>query len=44
MNVIQLQVLLGHLTLEMTRHYIELLDEDLINAHKELGPIDFLIA
>jgi site-specific recombinase XerD len=40
MNVIQLQGLLGHSTLEMTRHYIELMEEDLVNAHKEHGPVD----
>lgn len=43
MNVIQLQGLLGHSTLEMTRHYIEMLDEDLVKAHKEHGPIDYFI-
>ena len=40
MNVIQLQGLLGHSTLEMTRHYIEMLDEVLVKAHKEYEPID----
>ena len=40
MNVIQLQGLLGHSTLEMTRQYIEMLDEDLVKAHQEFGPID----
>lgn len=44
MNVIQLQGLLGHSTLEMTRHYIELLDGDLVKAHKEHGPIDFIMS
>jgi len=43
MNVIQLQGLLGHSTLEMTRHYIEMLDEDLVKAHREHGPIDSLL-
>jgi site-specific recombinase XerD len=43
MNVNQLQGLLGHSTLEMTKHYIELLNEDLVQAHKEHGPIDNLI-
>ena len=43
MNVIQLQGLLGHSTLEMTRHYIEILDEDLVKAHEEHGPIDKFI-
>ncbi len=40
MNLIQLQGLLGHSSLEMTKHYIELLEEDLVIAHKEHGPID----
>lgn len=43
MNVIQLQGLMGHTTLEMTRRYIELLDEDLVLAHREHGPIDNII-
>jgi integrase len=43
MNVIQLQGLLGYSTLEMTRHYVELLEEDLIQAHKEHGPIDSIL-
>ena len=43
MNVIQLQSLLGHSTLEMTRHYIEMLDEDLVKAHQEHGPIDYIL-
>lgn len=40
MNVFQLQGLLGHSSLEMTRHYVEMLDEDLVKAHKEHGPVD----
>lgn len=40
MNVIQLQAFMGHSSLDMTRHYIDLLDEDLVEAHKEHGPID----
>ncbi len=43
MNVFQLQGLLRHSTLEMTRHYIEMLDEDLVKAHREHGPIDNFI-
>lgn len=43
MNVIQLQGLLGHSTLEMTRHYVEMLEEDLVKAHREHGPIDNFI-
>ena len=44
MNVFQLQGLLGHSTLEMTRHYVTLLDKDLIDAHQKHGPIDNLLA
>ena len=40
MNPLHLQGLLGHATLEMTRHYINMLDEDLLTAHQEHGPID----
>ena len=40
MNLVHLQGLLGHSSIEMTRHYIQMLDEDLIEAHKEFGPID----
>ena len=40
MNVIQLQGLLGHLTLEMTRRYVQMVEDDLGEAHKEHGPID----
>ena len=36
MNVIQLQGLLGNSTLEM-------LDEDLVRAHTEYGPVDTFI-
>jgi hypothetical protein len=29
--------------LEMTRHYVSLVDEDLIRTHKAHGPVDFII-
>lgn len=44
MNLIQLQALLGHSSFDMTRRYIELLDEDLLEAHKEHGLIDKFIS
>ena len=44
MNVFQLQGLLGHSSLEMTHHYVTLLDEDLIDAHQKHGPVDNLLA
>jgi hypothetical protein len=31
---------MGHASLEMTKRYIEMLDDDLIDAHREHGPID----
>jgi site-specific recombinase XerD len=40
MNPLHLQALLGHTTLEMTRRYIQMLDEDLIKAHNAYSPID----
>jgi site-specific recombinase XerD len=40
MNLIQLQAMMGHSSLDMTRAYIQMLDEDLIEAHKAYGPID----
>ncbi len=40
MNLIHLQGLMGHSSIEMTRHYVKTLDEDLLNAHQEHGPID----
>ncbi len=43
MDVFQLQSFLGHASLEMTRHYVRLLDEDLMKSHKSHGPIDNLI-
>jgi len=44
MDIFQLQALLGHSSLEMTRRYVKLLDEDLIQAHKKHGPIDHLFS
>jgi site-specific recombinase XerD len=43
MNPLQLQALLGHTTLDMTRRYIQMVDEDLVNAHREHGPIDNIL-
>ncbi|MBU2578412.1 tyrosine-type recombinase/integrase [Patescibacteria group bacterium] len=40
MNLIQLQAMMGHSSLEMTSKYIQMLDEDLVEAHKAHGPID----
>lgn len=43
MNILQLQAMMGHSSLEMTRKYIQMLDEDLVEAHKAHGPIDSFI-
>jgi integrase/recombinase XerD len=40
MNPLHLQGLLGHSTLEMTRRYVQMLDDDLVLAHEEHGPVD----
>ncbi len=40
MNLLHLQAMLGHSSLDMTRRYVQLLDEDLVEAHKQYGPID----
>ena len=41
-DVFSLQRLLGHTSLEMTRHYCELADVDLKNAHTTASPVDNL--
>ena len=40
MNPLHLQALMGHSTLEMTRRYVQIVDDDLMQAHKKHGPID----
>ncbi len=40
MNLLHLQGLMGHSTIEMTRRYVQMLDDDLVEAHREHGPID----
>lgn len=40
MSVFHLQSLLGHSSLEMTRRYVQMLDDDLVEAHRLHGPID----
>jgi site-specific recombinase XerD len=42
-NPMHLQGLMGHATLEQTRKYVVLIDEDLQRAHKLYGPIDRLL-
>lgn len=42
MDVGHIQAMLGHSDLTMVYHYAQLIDEDLIRAHKDNGPIDGL--
>jgi integrase/recombinase XerD len=42
MNLIQLSAMLGHSSLEMTRKYILMIDEDLVKAHEAFGPMDHI--
>lgn len=42
-NLFALQRLMGHSTLEMTRRYAEQIDSDLLEAHREAGPVDSLL-
>ena len=40
MTPIHLQALMGHATMDMTREYVQLVYEDLMEAHREHGPVD----
>lgn len=42
MDVLHLQAMLGHESLEMTRHYAQMVDDDLIREHKQHSPVDNL--
>jgi len=42
MDVLHLQALLGHASLAMTMHYAQMVDDDLLQAHKAHSPIDNL--
>ncbi|MBN1304373.1 MAG: tyrosine-type recombinase/integrase [Anaerolineales bacterium] len=44
MNLLHLQGLLGHSTIEMTRRYVQMIDDDLVEAHKDHGPIDSFLS
>lgn len=44
MNLLNLQGLMGHATIEMTRRYVQMLDDDLIEAHRVHGPIDNILS
>ena len=40
LSLIELQAYLGHSSLDMTQRYIEMLDDDLLDARREHGPVD----
>lgn len=42
MDVLHLQALLGHASLDMVQHYAQMVDDDLLQAHKAHSPIDNL--
>jgi len=42
MDIVSLQTLLGHSSLETTRRYIQWLDSDLLEAHRQHSPVDHL--
>ncbi len=42
MDIASLQLILGHSSIETTRQYIQLLDDDLITAHRKASPADRL--
>lgn len=42
MDIVSLQTFMGHSSLETTRRYIQLLDDDLYLAHRKAGPVDRL--
>jgi integrase/recombinase XerD len=42
MSPLHLQALLGHASLEMVKHYAQMVDDDLLQAHKSASPIDHL--
>lgn len=42
MDVLHLQAMLGHSCLEMVQHYEQMVDDDLLQAHKAHSPIDNL--
>jgi site-specific recombinase XerD len=43
MSLLQLHGLLGHSTIEMTCKYVQMIDDDLPEAHKLHGPFDNIL-
>jgi len=44
MDLFRLQALMGHSSLAMTREYVQNLDKDLIHAHQEHSPLNFILS
>jgi integrase len=42
MDVLHLQAMLGHASLDMVQHYAQMVDDDLLQEHKAHSPIDNL--
>lgn len=42
MDVLHLQAMLGHATLDMVQHYAQMVDDDLLQAHRAHSPIETL--
>jgi len=42
MDVLHLQALLGHASLDMVQHYAQMVDDDLIQSHRMHSPVDNL--
>jgi integrase/recombinase XerD len=42
MDVLHLQAMLGHSTLDMVFHYAQMVDDDLLQAHRQYSPVDRL--
>ena len=40
MNVLHLQAMLGHASLDMVRHYAQMVDDDILQAHEAHSPMD----
>lgn len=42
MDVLHLQAMLGHASLDMVFHYAQMMDEDILQAHRQYSPVDNL--
>jgi integrase/recombinase XerD len=40
MDVLHLQAMLGHASLDMVRHYARMVDDDILQAHEAYSPVD----